>query len=118
MQPTSLQFGPDGRLYVATLNGKIHVYEVEDVNGSASGGYQVVASETINLIHQIPNRNDNGSASSVTSREVTGLVVTGTAENPVIYVSSSDPRTGGPSGDTNLDTNSGIISRPLVRKPG
>ncbi|MDQ3777503.1 MAG: PQQ-dependent sugar dehydrogenase, partial [Actinomycetota bacterium] len=46
-------------------------------------------------------------------RLVTGMVVTGTADRPVIYVSSSDPRIGaGESGvDLNLDTNSGVISR-------
>ena len=44
---------------------------------------------------------------------VTGILVAGTANNPEIYVASGDPRFGaGPSGnDTNLDTNSVIISR-------
>ncbi len=40
------------------------------------------------------------------------MLVTGTAAQPVIYVSSSDPRFGGGTrGDLNLDTNSGMISR-------
>jgi hypothetical protein len=42
----------------------------------------------------------------------TGLVVTGTSAQPVLYVSSSDPRYGGGTrGDLNLDTNSGMVSR-------
>ncbi|MDF2748928.1 MAG: nanM 1 [Gaiellaceae bacterium] len=50
-------------------------------------------------------------------RLVTGLLVTGTAEAPVIYATSSDPRIGsGLSGeDLPLDTNSGIVSR-LARR--
>ena len=45
--------------------------------------------------------------------QLTGMVVAGTAANPVIYVASSDPRIGGGSTgeDKNLDTNSGILSR-------
>jgi hypothetical protein len=47
------------------------------------------------------------------ARLVTGMLVAGTPQRPVIYVSSSDPRIGaGESGeDLNLDTNSGVISR-------
>ena len=44
----------------------------------------------------MPNHNDDGTLNpSVTARLVTGLLVTGTAANPVIYVASSDPRIGG-----------------------
>ncbi|WP_211325354.1 putative Ig domain-containing protein, partial [Larkinella arboricola] len=55
-------------------------------------------------------------APSVTTRQVTGLLVTGTATNPILYVSSSDSRMGGPEGDLNLDTNSGIVSK-LTKTP-
>ena len=50
-------------------------------------------------------------------RQVTGVVVTGTATNPVVYVSSSDRRrgAGGGGGDVNLDTNSGVITQ-LTKK--
>lgn len=109
--PTSLQFGPDGRLYVSQQNGLILAYSITR-NGANS--YAVTATETINLIQQIPNHNDDGSNNpAVTARQVTGIVVAGTAANPVIYVTSSDPRIGGNSAgtDTNLDTNSGVISR-------
>ncbi|RMG16145.1 MAG: T9SS C-terminal target domain-containing protein, partial [Bacteroidetes bacterium] len=45
--------------------------------------------------------------------QVTGLWVTGTPTNPVIYVTSSDSRQGAGEGggDSNLDTNSGILSK-------
>ena len=110
-RPTSLQFGPDGRLYVALMDGLIKIYEIERTN---SNNYKVVSSETIHQIRSIQNHNDNGVVNnSLNNRLVTGLYVTGTASQPIIYVHSSDPRIGGgPSGaKTNLDTNSGILSR-------
>lgn len=109
--PTSLQFGPDDRLYVAQQNGEIHIFTIQR---NAANDYTATADETVFLIKQIPNHNDDGSLYTTdTSRQVTGLLVVGTAANPVVYVASSDPRIGaGPSGvDTNLDTNSGMISR-------
>src|SRR5919112_1382321 len=111
VNPTSLQFGPDGRLYVAQQDGTIKAYTVQRTGANA---YSVTNTETINLITTMPNRNDDGSLnSSVTGRQVTGILVAGTQSQPVIYVGSSDPRSGaGGSGtDLNLDTNSGIISR-------
>jgi N-acetylneuraminic acid mutarotase len=109
--PTSLQFGPDGRLYVAQQDGAIKVYEVTRNNKDS---YAVTSTETISSIQSIPNHDDDGTPNpSITDRQVTGLLVVGTAANPVIYVSSSDPRIGGGGSGTNtgLDTNSGIISR-------
>ena len=105
--PTSLQFGPDGRLYVAQQDGLIKAFTVQ----KTASGYQVTSTETISLIKAIPNHNDDGSLNSaVTSRQVTGLLVAGTAAQPVIYVGSSDPRIA-VGNDSGLDTNSGIISR-------
>ncbi len=109
--PTSLQFGPDGRLYVSNQNGKINIYAIQR---NAANDYEVLEHEEINLIYEIPNRNDNGNLNtSLLGRQVTGILVSGTADFPIIYVGSSDPRHGaGSSGtDTGLDTNSGIISR-------
>ena len=107
--PTSIQFGPDNRLYASQQDGIIKVFTITR-NGSNS--YSVTATQTITLINSIPNHNDNGALNtSVTTRQVTGILVKGTASNPIIYVSSSDSRIGGSSsGDVNLDTNSGIIS--------
>jgi hypothetical protein len=107
--PTSLQFGPDGRLYIAQQNGLLKVLTIVK-NGP--NDYAVTGEEVISLINGIPNHNDNGTlAANVTTRQVTSLLVAGTASIPIIYVSSSDSRIGGPSGDLNLDTNSGIISK-------
>ena len=111
MFPTSLQFGPDGRLYVAQQDGIIKAYTILR---ETTNVYSVTAVETITLIQSIPNHNDDGTLNTdLSDRQVTGILVTGSASNPIIYVSSSDPRIGGGGSgeDLNLDTNSGIISR-------
>jgi N-acetylneuraminic acid mutarotase len=109
---TSLTYGPDGRLYVAEYTGQIKIYTIER---GGPGQYIVQDIEVLNGILQIQDHNDDGSLHSSTFRETIGLVVTGTATNPVVYVSSSDFRIGGGggggSGDVGLDTNSGIITR-------
>ncbi|MEM8886440.1 MAG: putative Ig domain-containing protein [Bacteroidota bacterium] len=107
---TSLEFGPDNRLYVAERYGKIKVLDIQRI-GSAN--YQVTAAETILLVENIPNHDDDGSTTSQNLRQVTGIIVEGTPANPVIYVGSSDPRVGGggSGGDKDLDTNSGMITR-------
>jgi hypothetical protein len=113
-RPTSLQFGPDGRLYVAQQNGLIKIYTIKR-NGA--NNYNVTATQTVRSVRSIPNHDDDGTLNAaVTDRQVTGILVTGTAANPVIYATSSDPRIGGKSqfgdnGDVNLDTNSGVLSR-------
>jgi hypothetical protein len=110
--PTTMQFGPDGKLYVGTEGGKIFVYTIAQTGPTA---YTVTSTQVIPLVAQIPNHNDDGSLYTgiFETRQVTGLLVAGTAANPIIYVSSSDPRVGGggSAGDLNLDTNSGIISK-------
>ncbi|MBX9851619.1 MAG: hypothetical protein K2X86_07645 [Cytophagaceae bacterium] len=111
--PTTLQFGPDGRLYVAQQDGTIKVFTIQK-NGS--NNYTVISTETILLIKLIPNHYDDGTLkpfnSQTNKRQVTGLYVTGTASNPVIYVCSADSDMGGgTNGDKNLCTNSGIISK-------
>lgn len=107
---TSLQFGPDNRLYVSQQDGIIHVYKVARL-GIAN--YQVIHSETITSIRDIPNHNDDGTLNTtVNYRLVTGILVAGTKLNPVIYVASSDPRfTEDTTSLSEMDTNSGIISR-------
>ncbi|MFZ5779478.1 MAG: PQQ-dependent sugar dehydrogenase, partial [Pseudomonadota bacterium] len=106
--PTTLQFGPDGRLYVAQQDGLITIY---DVTQPEPGQWSAVEVETLDIIRAIPNHDDDGALNaSITDRQVTGLLVAGTADDPVIYVTSSDPRIGNFS-DLNLDTNSGILSK-------
>lgn len=113
--PTSLVFGPDSKLYVAQQDGIIQAYTVERDNAPAgSGTYTATATETITSIKNgVPNYNDDGTASSINARQVTGIFAAGTSVNPVLYVSSSDSRIGGQASgtDTNLDTNSGVLSK-------
>ena len=79
--PTTLQFGPDGRLYVAQQDGLIRIY---DVTQPVPGQWSAVEAQTLSLIKNIPNHNDDGSLNtSITDRQVTGILVTGTAANPV-----------------------------------
>ena len=108
---TSLQFGPDNRLYFTQVNGTIIAC---DVTRNAANSYVASNAETISLVKNIPNYDDDGARNfTLNTRQTTGILVVGTAANPIIYVSSSDPREGAGSGatDLNLDTNSGIISR-------
>ncbi len=105
---TSLAFGPDGRLYVIQLDGTIDVLSIVR-NGVDD--YEVIAAEELSVVKNIPNHDDDGTADISTTREATGIAVAGTATNPVIYATSSDSRIGGPSGDKDLDTNSGVITR-------
>jgi hypothetical protein len=63
--PTSLQFGPDGRLYVAQQDGLITALTVAR---RGAGDYRVTAAETISLIQSIPNHDDDGSAAADFSR--------------------------------------------------
>ncbi len=115
---TSVQFGPDGRLYVLHQDGTIFIYGIVR-NGP--NDYDVASMTSTALVKNIANHNDTTGAvtnsfearsCTAPCRMATGMVVTGTAAQPVIYVSSSDPRFGNPeTGDTNLDTNSGMVSR-------
>jgi len=105
---TSLMFGPDGRLYVLSLNGNVDVLTVQK---NAANDYVVIDAEELTGASNIPNHNDDGTDFNSGGRQATGLTVAGTAANPVVYVTTSDSRIGGPGGDQNLDTNSGVITR-------
>jgi hypothetical protein len=58
--PTVLQFGPDGRLYVAQQDGIIKAYEIVRKDGR----FRVAATESIESIRWIPNHDDDGSSVS------------------------------------------------------
>jgi glucose/arabinose dehydrogenase len=63
--PTSLEFGPDGRLYVSQQDGLITAFTVAR---RGPGDYRVTAAEKIGLIQSIPNHDDDGSAAADFSR--------------------------------------------------
>ena len=104
---TSLMYGPDGRLYVLSRNGNVDIFTVQK-NGD--NDYVAIEGEELTQVATIPNHNDFG-ASAGGGRQATGLTVAGTAANPIVFVTSSDAEIGGPSGDEDLDTNSGVITR-------
>jgi len=114
---TSIQYGKDGRIYVAERFGGIKIYDVVDERESG-GTVKLVLADKINIIKTIPNHNDQGEIeAAVFDRQLTGIVVNFIDGQPVIYASNSDPRS--PSNeDSNLDTNSGIISKLYVDESG
>jgi Malectin domain/Calx-beta domain len=110
---TSLQFGPDGRLYVTEQNGSVNAFTIALQNGQyvATAHEELLLTNGGGVVKSIMNHNDDGSLNAgLGDRQVTGVLVTGTAANPVLYVSSSDPRIA-TNGEQNLDTNSGIVTR-------
>ncbi len=56
-EPTSLAFGPDGRLYVAEQDGLVRVFTIER---SGDGVVGVAATETITTVRDLPNHDDDG----------------------------------------------------------
>ncbi len=109
-RPTALAFGPNGHLYVTEMNGLIHEYTV---TRNGKNNYTANKVDTINVVAQTQNHNDDGSTIPTKQRLLTGILAVGTAANPELYMYSADWRQGGgPAGtDTNLDTNSGILHR-------
>lgn len=58
VNPTSLQFGPDGRLYVSEQTGTIAALTLHRTD---AGTYELLEHERIDAIRDIPNHNDDGS---------------------------------------------------------
>ena len=100
---THMEFGPDGLLYASSLTGTIYAYNIQK---TSNGNYVATVVHEIDLLSQIPNHNDDGTlVPQVQGRYVLGFDVVGTASDPIIYVTSNDPRI-----DTIADSNSGILS--------
>ena len=116
--PTSIQFGPDGRLYVASVSGEIAAYDV--AIDADTGEFTLTSGEFLEfggtgVITGILNHDDDGAVNAaLEARQVTGLVVSEAEADGgfSVYVTSSDPRIGNSgTGDQNLDTNSSTITR-------
>jgi hypothetical protein len=56
-KPTSIAWGPDGRLYVSEQNGLIRAFSVDR---DAGGELTVTDDETITAVRDIPNHDDDG----------------------------------------------------------
>ena len=89
---TSLDFGPDQRLYVTDVRGDIHILSIVRDTTNSPNIFHVVSTEVINSVRHIQNHNDDGALHDALKRQVTGILVVGTAVNPIIYVTSSDYR--------------------------
>lgn len=114
---TTLQYGPDGRLYVGQQDGLVRALTVKR---EGPGRYRAEQAENLRQLQALPNHDDDGAVNkTVRRRLLTGLLVTGTATAPVVYAVTSDPRLPGPSAPAPKlpDTNSGVLSR-LSRDPG
>ncbi len=120
--PTSLDFGPDGKLYVAQQDGSILRLTVSrNAAPQGAGEYTVTETEIISVVQQnTPNHTDDGLVTSIKKRQVTGIYAAGTATQPILYVTSSDNLIGGGGAinDKNLDTNSGVISQLTLTANG
>ena len=113
--PTAIDFGPDGRAYVSTQGGTVYALNVTRTDENS---YEVTNEVQIDAVKDIPNHDDFGNIdSSEDNRQITGLTVGRTADQPVVYVSSSDPEIDVGQDDDDTDTNSGAISR-LTVMPG
>src|SRR5690606_18529657 len=73
---TSLQFGPDKRLYTVQLNGEIKIFTIEKPSPNT---YQVQSVEVLQGVKTIPNNDDNGKPAydNRSKRQSTGIVVAG-----------------------------------------
>ena len=80
---TSGAFGPDGRLYVATTNGEIFAYTLDDNNN-------VIATESIDVIDDLPNTiNGQPVPQSILGIAFDPTEIVAPGETPTIYASRS-----------------------------
>jgi N-acetylneuraminic acid mutarotase len=107
-KPTTVQFGPDGRLYVGQLNGYIHALTLD-------ADRNVVAVQRVDTVHDSPNFDAGGSPSATTGRLLLGLDFdpASTPQRPVLWAVHSDPRFcfNTPAASCPVDIDSGVLTR-------
>ena len=114
--PTTVNVGADGKLYITQQNGLLVILTVQrqfqTVGNVQTETWSVTSRDDVGIVQDIPNHDDEGRYEpGVNNRQVTGAVTTvDDFGNVMLYVTSSDPRIA-VGNDTFLDTNSGVISR-------
>jgi malectin (di-glucose binding ER protein)/PA14 domain-containing protein/Kelch motif protein/glucose/sorbosone dehydrogenase len=85
--PTTLQVGPDGKLYIGQQDGRIHVVTL-DANRN------VVNVQVLNTIFNTPTPNADGSAGTTSGRQLLGLDFdpASTPAHPILWAVHSDLR--------------------------
>lgn len=122
--PTSIERGPDGKLYVATQFGKIYILTLDNAKLAQPDQIAVTNVQVLNDIYDKPTRTCNINndlnkcqylAGSPKGRLVTGIVIgpESTPTSITLYVSHADPRYGknNSSSAFSMDTRSAAISR-------
>lgn len=116
--PSSLQLGPDGRLYVASVMGRLYALTLDPTKVPDASQLAVVASQRFDDIYLKPTRTCNINNEPMNcayqgrvGRQVTGLLIgpTSTANDISLFVSSSSPSAS--TTDLGVDTYSGTITR-------
>jgi glucose/arabinose dehydrogenase/regulation of enolase protein 1 (concanavalin A-like superfamily) len=122
--PTVVVLGPDGRLYVSNVNGRIFALTLDQTKLTQAGQVAVTNVQEIDAIYNHPsltcnvnNQPFNCQPSTTPGRQVTGMTFdpASTASNLILYVSNSNFSTTTVS--MAIDTYSGTITR-LVLQPG
>jgi N-acetylneuraminic acid mutarotase/regulation of enolase protein 1 (concanavalin A-like superfamily) len=122
--PTVVKLGPDGRLYVSGVNGRIFILTLDQTKLMQAGQTAVTNVQEIDDIYNHPsltcnvnNQPFNCQPSSTPGRQLTGMTFdpASTASNVILYVSNSNFSTTVTS--MAIDTYSGTITR-LTLQPG
>ncbi|HUP33409.1 MAG TPA: hypothetical protein VM184_10285 [Gaiellaceae bacterium] len=103
--PTSLQFGPDGRLYVSEQRGTIQALTL---HRDPAGDYPIVARERIDAVLGLPNHDDDGS-SAVGWGRLAQLVAARLGICCAYPRRAPPPARGAPTGPPDADRGEGVF---------